>query len=55
MLKDIVSHMDLYGMAETATILFLGVFVMVAVVTLLRPKKGVQEAASLPNEELPRV
>lgn len=55
MLKEAISHLDLFGLAEAATVIFLGVFVVVGIVTLLRPRREMDRMAALPTDELPRV
>ena len=49
MLKDIIGHLDLYGLTEAATVIFLAVFVLVALVTLLRPKAEMKKWAEIPT------
>ncbi len=55
MLKETLGHLNLYGLTEAATVIFLVVFVAVGLVTLLRPKRDIEQMAQLPNEELPQL
>ncbi len=55
MLKETLSHLNLYGLTEAATLIFLAVFVVVGIVTLLRPRRDIDQMAQLPNEELPKL
>ena len=51
MIKDALQHLGLELLAEIGLLIFLLVFAAIVLRTLLTPKKDIEHAASLPNDE----
>ena len=51
MFRDVINHMDLSVYAEVPLVIFMGVFIAVAIKVLRSPKDRWQDCADIPLED----